>query len=1256
MNFLPLKYYYRSLTAALLIPISVACLLCLYIYGNKVEQALEKRKEGFKSVSAQVVHGAHSATDLLNTMFKRYQQPLLIQQNTDIFDNVNQYSRYYYQHFNDKSGEIVGIGKLKPSAQTAQRWQQVKSLGPTFSSALALLQTLAAIAYVDESGFAYVKRHNQSKSQLLTAILQGRLKPIFTSRGLASSSLIKIGDESFFAIGRQREKGSSDYIILIYNIAELSHWLKKVSPDSGEYIFMNQAHQVIASSTKAINSQVALDDYWPGLVQHHDGVTVENNSSYFFMQSIGDLPIHSGFHETKANIRTTIIYEVALEFVLLLVFLFLMFSVFFMLNKVLFVGPVTQLMRCLGQDPKLLDDEYKIPHAWVPWFSKVKNVFAKNKQLVDSLQQANQELDEKVQLQSKKLLRSYEAKERHLALLNTMLNSVPDLIYFKNVDGTFLGCNKAYESYINTEQAALVGKQLSDFSREHEHISVLEQQVLDSRENVLQRIDTIDKSYQLTIAPFYNEQQQLLGTVGIGRDITQQQQALYALKASESKFRSAIEFAANSVMLLSLDHIIVQVNKAARKLFNSHPKLTDAHFSGLFDEPHWLAIKEKLVLLVENKKTVQHLTINQGQLASWLQISMSLVWSGERQHSYYVIHIQDVSALTKAKHDAERATLAKSRFIANLSHEIRTPLNAVLGLLNMMEEQGLTTQQKQQNEQAKQAANSLLFMLNRMLDFARVESEQAQLQLSPFSLVELIDTCESITSPLCKSKNIEFNIEVDPFIAPSIIGDFIRLQQILGNLLTNAVKFTQQGSVTLKIHLLESQSVEQQRVCFEVKDTGAGIDKVDQGRLFDAFTQGDESSTRAHQGVGLGLAIVKHAVALLGGEIEVFSEKGHGCKFFFALDIMVNETDTEFDITQLIAITSLQSTTLNTALSVFGQAHKIDIDEVLKYPIKLSGKEHLLIEQREYQTLLANQSCKETLISNGITIDVVNCSDQVVTSIDPRIPIKIIKSSALAQRLLGLNVKELSKPEPVVNEVVKNDIAGLLVLTVDDNQLNLEIIESVLQQAHINVITVDNAADAIELIQVLKPDLVLMDVQMPHIDGCQATQLIRQEFDQQTLPIFALTAHCEASDIERSLQSGMNKHLTKPVIPNVLLSEINSLNILKAKFYDKEFALNQFSLDVSALNSMNEKFTVLCKTQLLQLQELTSPDELIRIVHSIKGVAGNLGFLRLSNCALICERKLMNSNDPISVTINPLLIQLQQVIHFIQYSEVKNAN
>ncbi|MGO3849624.1 MAG: response regulator [Pseudoalteromonas prydzensis] len=1136
MNFLPLKHYYRSLAVALIVPLLVAFLLCLHLYKIKLERAVDKRETDFANLAAQVEHAMKGADGLIRTLFAQYEQPLSYQFEQQWLEGINQQDDYYYREIPGGGGEIVGQGKFSSTANAIAQWQQVIALGPAFNTALSLIQSLAAVAYVNEQGFVYIKRRFDGDSIMLTQVLDGHLRPMLVGNSLASSAIIEIAGKNYFSIGQAREQGSEDYIILIYDLAAVSNWLQKISPSSGEYIFLNDQQKVIASSLNEIKTAVPLVQHWPSASLADERAQGVDNIT--LIQAQKQLPIYAAYFESHNKLAAPIVTDVVIELVFLSVFLMMMFATILWLNKRIFVKPMTYLMAYLEQNEAHYKarGNYQIPVNWQPWFSRIKWVLNKNQQLVDSLQQANSELDDQVKIKTRELARSYEAKERHLALLNSMLNSVPDLIYFKNIDGSFLGCNRAYEQYIGVEQGQLVGQQLCDISDDSGKLSELEQQVLTTKTKAEQRLETQLQTFQLTIAPFYNEQNQLLGSMGIGRDITAQQHALLALTASESKFRSAIEYAANGVILLSLEHTVLQLNRTARKIFDIDKAAPNLLLEQLFSQQQWQEIASILALLLTEKKKVYHLTLGQEEFNLWWQLSVSLVWDEQQAPYYYVIHIQDISALTQAKQDAERATEAKSRFIANLSHEIRTPLNGVTGLIDMVIQQGLTTQQQQHALQAKTAAQSLLTMLNRMLDFARSENNQAQLNLVNFELVALLDSCESLLIGLCQQKGLAFNIEVDPLIAPHLVGDYIRLQQVLGNLLTNAVKFTDQGTITLKITALDITHA-QQTLCFTVKDTGVGIDKTDQSRLFDAFTQGDESLTRTHQGVGLGLAIVKHEVALMGSEINVVSEKGQGSEFFFTITFTIEQQATPF--------------------------------------------------------------------KGGDKLD-------------------------------------------IAMEMPSIEVAGALVLVVDDNQLNLDIISNILSQANINVMTANSAMAGIALVEQVKPDLILMDIQMPEVDGLQATALLRQQYTHQQLPIFALTAHSELADEQRSFAAGMNKHLTKPVVAATLLTAINELKINQVAFFDRSFMLAQFSGDNALLQVMLDKFAQLCASHMQQLQVSTKINDLKRLVHTIKGVSGNLGFNRLCAVAQQLEGKLRESQDVEQLELNQLLFELAQVKRYIQ--------
>ncbi len=1126
MNFLPLKHYYRSIAVALIVPLLVAFFLCLHLYNLKLERAIESRNNSFNSISAQLSHAMSAADDLIDTMFKFYEQPFSNGFDSPWAHNINQYEGYYYQSVAEEGGEIIGKGKFSSTAIALNQWHQVIALGPSFNTTLSLIQSLEAVAYVNEQGFVYIKRRNTTKSEFLTTVLENKFRPsLNNSNQLASSLVLTINGHAYFAIGKQRTANSRDYIVLIYDLKEISNWLRKIAPSHGEYIFINQDNQVIASSKSVLSSAIHVTHYWPNVV-----VGMAKSSDSYLVQATDNLPIYTRFYESNKALSKPIGYDIFLEFTFLSVFLVMMFSAVFWLSQRTFVKPMTHLMNYLDQhgEGKQVLESYRVPVNWQPWFSRVKRVFSRNQELVKSLQEANKTLDSLVQVKSQQLRRSIDAKDRHLALLNTMLNNVPDLIYFKNIDGSFLGCNKAYERYIGLPQEKLVGQQLCDISDDNGELNELEKQVLKDRQAYQKRLTTEDKSYLLSIVPFYNEQQQLLGSMAIGRDITEQDDALNALQSSEAKLRSAMEYAANGVLLVSLDEQVLQANKAARNIF-AIDNVNRLMLVGLFAEQSYQTLKTTLTELLHEKREVYHFSLKQQEQQRWLQISVSLVWNAEQTPDYFVVHVQDVTDLVQAKDDAERATLAKSRFIANLSHEIRTPLNAVLGLIDVIALHGLSAQQRSHAEQAKSAANSLLTLLNRMLDFARAESSQVHITKAPFSVPELIEYCQGLTAPQCAKKGIEFKVECDQGISDNLIGDQICLQQVLGNLLTNAAKFTEQGTVTLNLMLVE-ESVEQQLICFTVKDTGIGISKGDQSRLFDAFTQGDESLTRSHQGVGLGLAIVKYEVALMGGEIKLNSDKGKGSEFYFSL--------------------------------LLDKALEPEKQEVTLQPS-----------------------------SNGL--------------------------------------------------------AGLLVLAVDDNPLNLNIIKCILEQVGVTVVCAGSGEKSIELANSIRPDLIFMDIQMPEMDGCQATRIIRQSFTKDQMPIYALTAHSESEDIEHSIAAGMNKHLTKPIMASKLFLAMSELENQKEVFFDSYFVLSQFGDNTELVLNMLSKFATMMAEQMSQLATLKTVEGLNRVVHNVKGASGSLGFKRLSQCAKQCEAILKAKGELPEQLNEELQCQIKQVIAFI---------
>ncbi|MDX1360705.1 MAG: hybrid sensor histidine kinase/response regulator, partial [Pseudoalteromonas tetraodonis] len=298
MNFLPLKHYHRSVFVALAIPLLVASFLCLHFYDIKMDRAITKKTTDFSALSAQLDHDMQAMDDLLNAMFIMYDKHAPQPANQAFTKNINQYEHYYYSQVAHFNGEIVGKGQFSYSEQALSRWQKVMSLAPSFNTALALLSSLHSVAYVDERGFAYLARRNNTQSYILTQVLNGDFKPLPSANTLTSSAVIKVDNNAYFAVGRQRELNSSDYIVLIYDLQAISSWLKKITSKQGEYVFINQENEIIASSQQPINQAIKLSTYWPNIKSPSQKSNARADS-LFLIQPSKKNPIHLAFLADK---------------------------------------------------------------------------------------------------------------------------------------------------------------------------------------------------------------------------------------------------------------------------------------------------------------------------------------------------------------------------------------------------------------------------------------------------------------------------------------------------------------------------------------------------------------------------------------------------------------------------------------------------------------------------------------------------------------------------------------------------------------------------------------------------------------------------------------------------------------------------------------------------------------------------------------------------------------------------------------------
>lgn len=519
---------------------------------------------------------------------------------------------------------------------------------------------------------------------------------------------------------------------------------------------------------------------------------------------------------------------------------------------------------------------------------------------------------------------------------------------------------------------------------------------------------------------------------------------------------------------------------------------------------------------------------------------------------------QDLEAL-------ERANEAKSMFFATMSHEIREPMNGVLGMTRLLLETPLSDEQRGYVDSVHFSGQALLTIINDILDLSRMEAGQLKLDHIDFDLRNVVERTVEILEPRAASKNLTIQLTVDPSAPKALAGDPGRLRQLLMNLLGNALKFTDSGCVCLKINNLGDHG-DRVLLGIQIEDTGVGIPDHLRDELFNPYAQGDPSIPRLYGGSGLGLTICKRLVSLMDGEIRVESKEGDGTTFFLTLEFDKASTDhvkmppsgqiaglrllvvDPNEVTRLMldqqalswgAVTQLADNgtkaleMLDRAESTGNPVDVILIDGTLP---DMSG-EALGTKIRADDRLRATELVMMT--SSGIRGDAARAADIGFAAYLP----KPIMPMDLLTCLLRLRGQEADAPNDLItiHSLSESRAASLEILLADDNPVNCKIAMIMLQKAGHKIDTVADGTAAIEAISRKKYDLVLMDVQMPGMDGLEATRRIRlsTKNEDKALPIIAVTANAMKGDDQRCLDAGMDDYVTKPIDRARLLSKVN---------------------------------------------------------------------------------------------------------------------